>query len=116
MLTRKRKSKKVYSPFSINNVGELRMIAEEKGEEPNNSFASVFNGNISPYSSWVDGQQDGDWGRKVPPTVNKDQVHDHLRNLYVLKSMGASEIRSRILKELADAVAKTLFIMFEKSW
>ncbi|KAF4801100.1 hypothetical protein TURU_037444 [Turdus rufiventris] len=67
-------------------------------------------------SSCVDGQQDGDWGRKVPPTVNKDQVHDHLRNLNVLQSTGPNEIRSRILKELADAVAKTLFIIFEKSW
>lgn len=116
MLTRKRKSKKVYSPFSINNARELTVITEEKGEELNNSFASVSNGNLSPYSSCVDGQQDGDWGRKVPPTVNKDQVHDHLRNLNVLQSTGPNEIRSRILKELADAVTKTLFIIFEKSW
>lgn len=64
----------------------------------------------------MDGQRDGDWRSKVLLSVSKDQVHDHLRNLNVLKCTGPNEIHARILKELADVVAKTLFTIFEKSW
>lgn len=74
------KVKEIVSPLMNTAV---KLVTYKERAELLNFFASVFAGNLSSYTSRVDGPQGSDWGSKVPPTVRKDQVHDNLRNLNI---------------------------------
>ena len=47
-------------------------------------------------------------------SFSEDQVCDHLRNLDIHESMGHDEMYPRVLRELADVVAKPLSMVFDK--
>ncbi|KFU88396.1 hypothetical protein M959_02881, partial [Chaetura pelagica] len=51
-----------------------------------------------------------------PPNVEVEQVCDHLKKLKMRKSMGPDEFHPWVLRELADAIAKPLSTVFERSW
>ncbi|PKU40135.1 hypothetical protein llap_9558 [Limosa lapponica baueri] len=87
-------------------IGKLVAMEEEKAEVLNNIFASVFIDSLSPHSSQVGGLQDRDWGSIAPPTVREDQVQDYLRNLNIQKSTGPNKIHPKVLRILADIIAK----------
>ena len=69
-----------------------------------------------PHSPQTFGLVGGDCRSNIPPTVSKDQICDHLRNPNIHKSMSPAETHPRVLRELADVVAKPLTMMSEKLW
>ncbi|RMC20396.1 hypothetical protein DUI87_01245 [Hirundo rustica rustica] len=90
---------------------------EEKAEVINTFFVSVFNSKTGyPQDNQLTELLDRDREQNRPPAIQEEAVRDLHSHLDAHKSTGQDGIHPRVMRELAEELAKPLSIICHQSW